>query len=80
VTAPQTPSLNLGCAFEPLSHANLWIGLARFPISVYQRRLAVPSHATRNPGAGQDLTGLAAAVQLRLRVAVLADDHQGCKL
>jgi hypothetical protein len=25
--------------------------------------------ATRNPGAGQDLTGLAAAVQLRLRVA-----------
>src|SRR5712691_9160919 len=26
--------------------------------------------ATRNPGAGQDLTGLAAAVQLRLRVAL----------
>src|SRR6266516_4339669 len=27
-------------------------------------------HATRNPGAGQDFTGLAAAVQLRLRVAL----------
>ena len=31
-------------------------------------------HAARNPGAGQDLTGLAAAVQLRLRVAV---SHSG---
>jgi hypothetical protein len=28
-----------------------------------------------NTGAGQDITGLAAAVQLRLRVAVLADGH-----
>ena len=27
-------------------------------------------HATRNPGAGQDFTGLAAVVQLRLRVAI----------
>src|ERR1700675_177539 len=30
-----------------------------------------------NTGAGQDFTGLAAAVQLRLRVAVLADGRQG---
>ena len=28
-----------------------------------------------NTGAGQDFTGLAAAVQLRFRVAVLADGH-----
>jgi hypothetical protein len=40
-------------------------------------RLGGPFHATRNPGVGQDFTGLAAAVQLRLRVAVLADGHQG---
>ncbi|HTQ50429.1 MAG TPA: hypothetical protein VMJ12_06925, partial [Candidatus Acidoferrales bacterium] len=30
---------------------------------------ATTIYATRNPGAGKDLTGLAAAVQLRLRVA-----------
>jgi hypothetical protein len=30
-----------------------------------------------NTGASEDFTGLAAAVQLRLRVAVPADDHQG---
>ena len=31
--------------------------------------------AMRNPGVSQDLTGLAAAVQLRLRVALLSDGH-----
>ena len=36
--------------------------------------------ATQNPGAGQHFTELAAVVQLRLRVAVFADGHQGCKL
>ena len=30
-----------------------------------------------NTGVSQDITGLAAAVQLRLRVAILADGHQG---
>jgi len=35
---------------------------------------------TRNPGAGEDFTDLAAVVQLLLRVAVFADGHQGCKL
>src|SRR5262249_15288811 len=30
-----------------------------------------------NTGVSQDFTGLTAAVQLRLRVAVLADGHQG---
>ena len=44
----------------------------RAPDSV---RLGFPLRDT-NPGAGQDITGLAAAVQLRLRVAVLADGHQ----
>jgi hypothetical protein len=40
-----------------------------------------PYYATRNPGAGEDFTDLAAAVQLRLRVAVsfqtaiIADGH-----
>jgi hypothetical protein len=33
-------------------------------------RKPVTTLATRNPGAGQDFTGLAAAVQLRLRVAL----------
>ncbi len=32
--------------------------------------LGIPFHATRNPGAGQGFTDLAAAVQLRLRVAL----------
>jgi hypothetical protein len=45
-------------------------------LSPSEHRLDEPFPATRNPGAGQDLTGLAAAVQLRLRVAVLADGHQ----
>ena len=35
-------------------------------------------YATRNPGAGQDITGLAAAVQLRLRVAVGLQALQRC--
>ena len=34
-------------------------------------------YATRNPGAGQDVTGLAAAVQLRLRVASLRTATKG---
>src|SRR5947207_15102786 len=34
--------------------------------------------ATRNPGAGQDFTGLAAAVQRRLRVAVGLQALQRC--
>lgn len=34
--------------------------------------------ATRNPGAGQDPTGLAAAVQLRLRVAIGLQALQRC--
>ena len=42
---------------------------------------ALPSCSTisgdANTGASQDFTGLAAAVQLRLRVAVFADGHQG---
>ena len=37
-----------------------------------------PFPATRNPGAGQDFTGLAAAVQLRLRVAVGLQALQRC--
>ena len=41
-----------------------WI--LKFPIFLF---------ATRIPGAGQDVTGLTAAVQLRLRVAVLANGH-----
>jgi len=32
--------------------------------------LGIPFHATRNPGAGLGLTDLAAAVQLRLRIAI----------
>jgi len=36
-------------------------------------------YATRNPGAGQDFTDLAAAVQLRLRVASLRTATKGCK-
>src|SRR4051794_18628903 len=32
-----------------------------------------------NTGVSQDFTALTAAVQLRLRVAVFADCHQGCK-
>jgi hypothetical protein len=45
------------------------------------RRNAGPPSFFRgaNTGDGQDLTDLAAAVQLRLRVAVLADGHKGCK-
>src|SRR5439155_8543505 len=35
-------------------------------------------YATRNPGAGQDITGLAAAVQLRLRVAFGLQALQRC--
>jgi len=35
-----------------------------------------PVSATRNPGVGQDFTNLAAAVQLRLRVAVSAQNQQ----
>jgi len=34
------------------------------------RAFGIPFHATRNPGVGQDFTDLAAAVQLRLRVAI----------
>ena len=37
-----------------------------------------PFPATRNPGAGQDFTDLAAAVQLRLRVAVGLQALQRC--
>ena len=33
--------------------------------------------AMRNPGVDQNFTDLAAVVQLRLRVAVLADGHLG---
>ena len=36
--------------------------------------------AMRNPGVDQNFTDLAAVVQLRLRVALFADGHQGCKL
>src|SRR5438128_341813 len=42
------------------------------------RRSALLFPATRNPGAGQDFTGLAAAVQLRLRVAVGLQALQRC--
>lgn len=36
--------------------------------------------AMRNPGVSDDPTGLAAAVQLRLRIADFADGRQDCKL
>ena len=39
------------------------------PAASHSRLFAVTFYATRNPGPGQDLTDLAAAVQLRLRVA-----------
>ncbi len=35
-------------------------------------------YATRNPGAGQEITGLAAAVHLRLRVAIGLQALQRC--
>jgi hypothetical protein len=42
--------------------------------------LGITFSAMRNPGVSQSFTDLAAVVQLRLRVAVFADGHQGCKL
>jgi hypothetical protein len=39
---------------------------------------ALTIYATRNPGAGQEITGLAAAVQLRLRVAAGLQALQRC--
>ena len=44
------------------------IGLIMFAPLLYSM---VPFRATRNPGVDQDLTDLAAAVQLRLRVALI---------
>ncbi len=40
-------------------------------------RLGKPLFRNANTGAGQDFTGLTAAVQLRLRVAVPVDGHLG---
>ena len=52
-----------------------------FQTEVERALLSCPStFRDANTGAGQNFTGLTAAVQLRLRVAVLADGHQGCKL
>jgi hypothetical protein len=50
----------------------LRLGLRPQPRSIFS--------ATRNPGAGKDFTDLAAAVQLRLRVAASAHNQQtaGC--
>ena len=39
---------------------------------------ALTIYAMRNPGAGQEITGLAAAVQLRLRVAAGLQALQRC--
>src|SRR5436190_1748676 len=53
-------------------------GTTRCGVRSAQRADPTSIYATRNPGAGQDITGLAAAVQLRLRVAVGLQALQRC--
>src|SRR5437016_9102963 len=53
-------------------------GTTRCGVRSAQRADPTSIPATRNPGAGQDFTGLAAAVQLRLRVAVGLQALQRC--
>src|SRR6266705_5304208 len=54
------------------------VGTTRCGVRSAQRADPTSIYATRNPGAGQDITGLAAAVQLRLRVAVGLQALQRC--
>src|SRR5437016_6678904 len=53
-------------------------GTTRCGVRSAQRADPTSIYATRNPGAGQDITCLAAAVQLRLRVAVGLQALQRC--
>ena len=54
------------------------VGTTRCGVRSAQRADLTSIYATRNPGAGQDITCLAAAVQLRLRVAVGLQALQRC--